>query len=505
MKNTYIVLLKNAFFKSEENKLSKREFSRCEATDIQLRINNYELRMPRCEATLQPYNFATFQLQSPYMVWLKNALFCFVFCVIFFSAKNTNAQELLTLQDAIKITLENNFDIKLVRNDVEIRDNNATLANAGLLPQAGISLSNNNNILNTRQTLQNGTEQQRNGARNSNLQYGPFVSWTVFDGFRMFARYEQLKELEKYGEENLRLTILSRVADVVNRYYELVQQQQQLNAYDTAVVVSRYRKQIAQSRFEIGKSSRLEVLNAQVDFNTDTTNLLRQQALYLNTQTQLNELMGRDVNIRFRVSDDVSIDDKLTLEFLQNQAKEQNPALQLALINRRISELDLKQTRAGRYPVITLNTGYNFTDNRSELGFATKSVGRGPFYGVTASINLFNGFQQWRNEESASILINNAQIQYEQQKLIINSQLNTAYQTYQTNLNLVALEETNQKIAFQNLDITMEKFRLGSITPVEVRDAQLNYINATVRFSNAKYQAKLAEVQLKEIAGNMNY
>lgn len=445
------------------------------------------------------------QLKKTYIGLLKNALVLMVFSAIIFGKNDVNAQETLTLQDAIKITLENNYNIKLIKNELEIRDNNATLANAGMLPMAGASLTNNNTILNTQQTLQNGTEQSRNGAKNSNLQYGVFLNWTVFDGFGMFARYDQLKELEKYGEVNLQLTILSRVADVVNVYYELVQQQQQLQAYDTAVAVSRFRRRIAQSRFEIGKAARLEVLNAQVDFNTDTTNLLRQQALYYNTQTQLNELMGRDVNIRFRVSDDVKIDENLALDALLAQANKQNPALQLAQINRRIAELDLKQTKAGRYPTVTLNSGYNFTDNRSALGFATHSTGRGPYYGVTASINLFNGLQQWRNEENASILINNAQIQYEQQKLTINSQLSAAYQTYQTNLALVELEEANQKIAFQNLDITLEKFRLGSIAPVELRDAQLNYIDATVRFSNAKYQAKLAEVQLKEIAGNMNY
>ncbi|MGZ5282554.1 MAG: TolC family protein [Bacteroidia bacterium] len=440
--------------------------------------------------------------KTPYIQKLKNA---FILLITLLTSAAASAQETLTLQDAIKITLENNYNIKLIKNELEIRDNNATIANAGILPQAGASLSNNNTILNTQQELQNGDIQSRNGAKNSSLQYGVFLNWTVFDGFGMFARYDQLKELEKYGEANLQLTILNRVADVVNTYYELVQQQQQLQAYDTAVAVSRFRRRIAQSRFEIGKAARLEVLNAQVDFNTDTTNLLRQQALYYNTQTQLNELMGRDINIRFRVSNDVTIDNSMTLDALQAQANKQNPALQLAQINRRIAELDLKQTRANRYPTVTLNSGYNFTDNRSALGFAVHTTGQGPYYGVTASINLFNGLQQWRNEENASLLINNAQIQYEQQKLTINSQLSAAYQNYQTNLALVELEEANQKIAFQNLDITLEKFRLGSIAPVELRDAQLNYIDATVRFSNAKYQAKLAEGQLKEIAGNMNY
>jgi outer membrane protein TolC len=443
--------------------------------------------------------------KTPYITYLKNALVFVLSCILLFGANKANAQEKLTLQDAIKIALENNYDIRIVKNELEIRDNDVSLGNAGILPVAGASLTNNNSISNTHQTLSNGTEQDRNGAKNSSLNYGVFLNWTIFDGFGMFARYDQLKELEKYGEANMQLTILTKVADVVNTYYTLVQQQQQLKAYDTALIVSRFRVQLAKNRFEIGKAARLEVLNAQVDFNTDTTNLLRQQQVYNNTQTQLNELLARDVNIRFQVENTVNIDDKLLMDNLLSQAEKQNPALQLAQINRRIAELDLKQVRAERYPTITLNTGYNFTNSHSELGFATSSTGRGPFYGVTASMNLFNGLQQWKNEDNASILINNSQLRYEQQKETLRSQLSSAYQTYQTNLALVKLEETNEKIAAQNLDITLEKFRLGSIAPVELREAQLNYINASVRNSNAQYQAKLAEVELKEIAGNMSF
>jgi outer membrane protein len=422
---------------------------------------------------------------------------------LLFGASGAKAQELLTLEDAVRIALERNYDIKLSANNVRIAENNVSRGNAGMLPNVSGTLTNNNTLQNSSQTRSDGQVNEVSWGQGSSLNYGVGLNWTVFNGFAMFARYEQLQELQKLGETNFQLTVLTRVGDVTSTFYELVQQQLQLRAYDTAISLSRLRVNTAQNRFEIGKAARLEVLNAQVDYNTDTTNFLRQQELYRNTQIRMNELLVRDVNIRFSVPDAILIDDQLTLESLSAQAAQLNPSLKAAVLNRRIVELDAKQVRAARLPVIGVNTGYNFNRNRSALGFSTLSTGNGLTYGVSASVPIFTGFNQRRLEQNANILINNAQLQFEQVNQNINAQLASAYQTYQTNLSLVRLEENNQRIARQNLDITMEKYRLGSITTVEVRDAQLNYVNATVRYSNAQYLAKIGEVALKEIAGTL--
>ncbi|GGK66860.1 TolC family protein [Rufibacter glacialis] len=419
------------------------------------------------------------------------------------TARESQAQEVLTLEEAVRVALERNYDIKLSANDERIAENNVSRGNAGMLPNVSANLTNNNTLQNSSQTRADGQVNEVSWGQGSSLNYGIGLNWTVFNGFAMFARYEQLQELEKLGETNLQLTILTRVGDVMSTFYELVQQQHQLRAYDTAISLSRLRVTTAQNRFEIGKAARLEVLNAQVDYNTDTTNLLRQQELYRNTQIRMNELMVRDVNIRFRVPDQLTIDEQLTLETLSAQAAQQNPSLKAAILNRRVAELDAKIVRASRLPVVGVNTGYNFNRNRSALGFSTLSTGNGLTYGVTASVPIFTGFNQRRNEQNANILINSAQLQFEQVNQNINAQLASAYQTYLTNISLVRLEENNQRIARQNLDITMEKYRLGSITTVEVRDAQLNYVNAAVRYSNAQYLAKLGEIALKEIAGTL--
>jgi outer membrane protein TolC len=284
-----------------------------------------------------------------------------------------------------------------------------------------------------------------------------------------------------------------------------VQQQQQLAALDTTIVISNQRLLLAQNRFTIGKASKLEVLNAQVDLNTDQVTLLRQKELYANSKILLNQIMARDLKINFKVIDELVVDRLLFLPELTELAEKQNPQLEAQIINKRVAELQLKQIKAGRYPTIRVNTAYNFSESQSSLGFVTQSQSRGFNYGFTATLNLFDGFSQNRNEKIAKIQIENSKISIQQQNLILNAQLATSYQTYLTNLELITLEENNQAIAEQNLTITLDKFRIGTITTLEFRTAQLNYVNAKVRNSNAQFQGKLSEIALRELAGNLNF
>ncbi|MDR6967438.1 outer membrane protein TolC [Flavobacterium arsenatis] len=426
---------------------------------------------------------------------------------LFLSVLSTKAQEVLTVEDAVKIALENNFEIKIASNDLKIDQQNLSLANAGILPNLSANVTNNNSVLDTKQTQLDGTERELDNARNLNLTYGVALNWTVFDGMRMFARHNQLKELEKLGDAELKLTILTKISDVITTYYDIVQQQQQLVALDTTIIISNVRITTATNRYKIGKASKLEVLNAEVDLNTDTTAFLRQKELYANTKILLNQILARDPNIDFKVIEEVQIDENLLLPDLMILAEKQNPQLQAQVINKRIAELELKQIKGDRYPIVNISSGYNFTRSEASLGFITQSSGRGFVYGINATMNIFNGGLQNRNERIAKLQIENSQILIDQQKLALETQLSTAYQTYMTNLQLSKLEAKNEEIAKQNMDITFEKFRIGTITTttLEFRTAQINYINAKVRNSNAQFQAKISEIALKELAGNLTF
>ena len=428
-----------------------------------------------------------------------------------FSVQNfTFAQEvltnekLLTIEEAVEIALKNNYDIAIASNELKINQENATIGNAGFLPRIDATATNNYNIQNINQTRTDGAVYKEDNAKSNNLQYGVNLGWTIFDGFSMFSQYEQLKAVENLGESQLKLTILNRVTDVMTLYMDMVQEQQQLKAIDSLIVISEQRLTTAKNRFTIGKAAKLEVLNAEVDLNSDITTQLRQLESYKNTRARLNELLSRDIKTNFVVTDIVEVDQNLELLTLLDLASKENPEILNQVISKRIAELELKKVKGNYLPTVAVNTGYNFADSESSLGFTSASSTRGLNYGFSASLNLFDGFAQKRKRQVAQLQIDNAQINIEKQRQNIEASLTTSYETYLTNLQLINLEKKNEAIAKENLDITLVKYKIGTITTLEFRTAQLNYTNAQLRFAQAQYQAKMSEISLKALAGNLS-
>ncbi|MBK0377979.1 TolC family protein [Mucilaginibacter segetis] len=432
---------------------------------------------------------------------IKYSFFCWLAFSGIAKAQDTTY---LSLKDAVAIALKNNYNIKLSQNNSAIASNNVTPGNAGFLPVVTGNVTSNNSIQTTKQTRSDGSVNNINNARNSNLNYGVNLNWTVFDGFSMFANYDLLKQLDNLGAIRLQDTIQSTIANVINTYYNLIGQKQQIKALKGAIEISRTQLRYSNDKFAVGRVSKLDVYNAQVNLNADTANLITQLQQFKTTKIQLNRLLVRNLQTDFTVADTILVDDQLILGDIIAKAQTQNPAILSAQINKRLADINLKQTQATRYPQIALTSGYTFSHNKTPAGFTLQQNAHGFNYGVVASINIFDGFNQWRRERNAKLQIENAEIDYKQTMLDIEAQISNFYAVYLSGLDLIKLESSDVELARKNLEISLEKYRLGNITPLEIREAQRNYLDAQSRFSSAQYQSKMAEVTLKQITNSIN-
>lgn len=429
---------------------------------------------------------------------------CNLLAFFFLPLSSAFSQNILTAQDAVSIAMQNNFDVLLTKKDVLIAKENLTYGNAGMLPSLTANFSQSNSNQNSKQTQSTGEVRELENAKNNSMNYGVSLGWTIFDGLGMFARYEKLNQLKARGDLELKSVILTTVGDVLNMYYTIVLEENLLNTIDSSIAISNERLRTAENRFHIGKASKLEVLNVQVNLNADQSIRLKKFETINNLKTELNRLMARDLSINFEVEEQFHFNENLEINALLEEATNQNVELQLIKLDKRLAELDQKDVRSKRLPVVRVNSGYNFSSSESSLGFVSQSNARGLTYGVTASFNIFDGFNQRRSERVAKQVVEKASLQIERSKELINATIMKAYQSYMTNISLAKLEARNEQIAKQNLSITLDKYKIGTISAVEFRDAQENYVNAMSRLKEANYQAKLSEIGLKELVGNLN-
>jgi outer membrane protein TolC len=411
---------------------------------------------------------------------------------------------MLTLREAVEIALKNNYNIVLAKNNNAIAQNNVTIGNAGFLPVVTGSLNQNNSRQRIEQTRSDGTVNSIPSAKNSSLSYGPALNWTIFDGFAMFANYDQLKQLNELSAVTTHDTVLGTTGDVILTYYDLINQYEQMKAQLGVMAISRTQLKYANDKFSVGTVSKLDVLNAQVSLNTDTAQYLKLQQQFKSSKIKLNQLMVRDLQTDFTVADTIVVDNNLRLGDVISSAQTQNPAIISAQINKRIADINLKQVQATRYPTVGVLGGYTWSHNKTPAGFTQIQDTRGLNYGLTASINIFDGFNQTRKEHNAKIQIDNAIVDVKQARLNVEAQISSLYVSYLSGLDLVKLGQSNVAIAKRNLEISLDKYKIGTITPLEIREAQRNYLDAQSTFFAAQYQSKVAEITLKQITNNLN-
>ncbi|MDD4515751.1 TolC family protein [Massilibacteroides sp.] len=436
---------------------------------------------------------------------MKQILYLFFLTITFVSLPVFSQEKEFDLHKCLEIGLEKNYSIRIIRNEQAISENNATPGNAGYLPTVDMNGGFSGTVYDTRNKLTDGTTEKTTGVNSETANVGLNVNWTIFDGFGIQATYETLKELKQLGELNTRMAIEDFIASLSAEYYNLIRQKIRLRNLKATLALSKERLRIVEERYFIGSMSRLDLQQAQVDFNSDSSNVLNQLETLHRASVQLNTLMAlENVEERIQLKDSLIIPNEFLDEAeLWHNTQTSNVPLQIAQKNVLLSELDYRKARSRNYPYVKLNAGYGYTANWYEVGTTDLQQRLGLNYGVTIGFNLFDGFNRRREQRNVRLQIENKNLRLQELDLSLRADMSNLWMAYKNNLELWTLEKENLVAAQENYDIAIERYKLGDLSGIELREAQNSLLNAEERRSIAEYSTKICEISLLQLSGQL--
>ena len=418
---------------------------------------------------------------------------------------NVLAQQHYTLKFCLEIGLEKNYSLRIVRNEEQISKNNATIANAGYLPTLDLSAGFSGNVNDTEtETRSTGEKAKTTGVFDKTLNAGLNLNWTLFDGFKIQANYARLKELEQQGETLTRIAIEDFIANLTAEYYNYIQQQIRLKNFHYAMSLSKERLRIVEERYIVGNFSRLDLQQARVDYNADRAQYMKQQESVKTSLIRLNELMANE-----EMTESVTVNDSiidlntlLTFDELWQSTLKSNASLLKSEQNKKLASLEMKAVKSRNYPYLKLNAGYGYTLNKYEISSTSRRDNLGFNFGVTMGFNLFDGNRR-REIKNARIAIENANLQQDDMRQSLRADLSNLWQAYQNNLEMLKLERENLIAAVENHEIASERYMLGNLSGIEMREAQKSLLDAEERILASEYDTKMCEISLLQLSGKI--
>jgi len=428
----------------------------------------------------------------------------FLLCMVLVVSNAIAQQQILSPTEAVSLALENNYGIKLVNNQLEVAKNNASILNSGFLPTVTGNAGATYNVDNTEAEFSNGNITILNGAESSRYNASVNLNYVLFDGLGRSYDYKQLKERYQLSELQARETIQNTVFQLFTIYYNVAQITENSVALSQTLAISNERLRRAEYQFNYGQSTKLAVLNAEVDINNDSINLINSQQELKNSKRDLNVVFGNIIDQDFDVDTNIKFDVLYNKEALLEKAKTRNFALLQIEKSIMISGYDIKSGKSAYLPTIGLNGSYGWNkNNNNAASFLAVSTSTGVSGGLNLSWNLFDGGNTITRVKNAKINLENQQLQKEELLVNLERDFNNAWDDYQNKLNIFKIREDNITTSQNNFDRTVEKFKLGQVNSIEFRQAQLNLRNAELSRNIAKYQAKLAELQMLQISGEL--
>ena len=435
-----------------------------------------------------------------YQMNLKKIIFVFMsFCMT-----SIAAQKLVSVSEAIELALENNYGIKIISNNKEIAKNNAGVLNSGYLPTVTSSSGATFNRDNLEAEFANGESTALNGAKSSRYNASINLNYTLFDGLGRYYDYKRLKETYKLSELQARETIENTIAQLYVVYYNVAQVTENVTVLEKTLTISKDRITRANYQFQYGQGTMLNVLNAQVDINNDSINLINAKQQLVNTKRDLNVVLGNVISSEFRV--DTTIDFKLDIDQndLANKVKSNNVNLLQLDKNIMINTFIVKANKSGYLPSLGLTGSYGWNKgNNNAASFVAVSTNTGLSGGLSLSWNLFDGGATATRVSNAKIELENRSLEKESMVIDIERNFNNAWDDYQNKLTIFQVQENNIITSTNNFNRTQEKYKLGQATSIEFRQAQLNLINSELNRNQAKYAAKIAELTVLQLSGEL--
>lgn len=413
------------------------------------------------------------------------------------------AQDFLSLNDAVAQALLHNYDIRITRNQSELSQIQNTWANTSAYPTVAAGINSSYSNLSINQELVTGQVITGSGVTQQSNQAFVTLSWRAFDGMRMFATKSRLEELQKAGELQLKQQITQTIFDVCMAYYAIARLQQQRKATTQLVEVLNERLRIAEARTNIGVAAKNDVLQARIDANEQQSALLQVQNSIAQLTSSLNVLLGRAAQTKTEISDSIPIGAAPDFLTLQQQIDANNFASLLAQQEIAVALHQRNEIYAQGLPSVTFNTGYIYNYNQNSRGQILLNSNNGFNFGVGISIPLFNGLQTQTQLAAHDALIQQRRLSHDALKQQLELLYTNAYNNYATAKEIILLEQRNIELAEQNSRIAMERFKRQTITSAELRTTQYSTIESATRLFNAQFTAKSAELQLQLLAGTL--
>ncbi len=408
-------------------------------------------------------------------------------------------QNVLTIDDAISIALKNNYDLRIARNDVDITKINNTIENAGMLPNASINGSNEYAINNVNQKLSSGNNVNETNTHSNTFSAGAFINWTLFDGGKMFIAKKKLNAMQSLEELQYKDKVAQTVFNVIAAYYDIIRQAQQLNSLMEVVNYNTERVKILQASYESGLIPKNSLLQSKIDLNVYSANVINQKSNIIATKRTLNLLLCRDAETAFSVTDSIPNNFVLNKDELIKSLFSNNTTILSLQKEIDISKLGIKEFNALYLPKLSFNGGYNFYESNNSVGSILSNRLVGPQFTGTLSIPLYQSGNARRQVNIAKLQLKSSEYSLESSKIQISIQLQNAITIYENQLQLLTIEQENASLTKENLEIAMERLRLGQTTALEVRQAQESFVDSQTRLINLKYNLKIAEAKLKQL------